>query len=210
MKDYSLYLFDLDGTLLDSRDIIAVSINAAIEHCGKPRVANEAIYPYVGLPFADYFDAFIGKERPDDTELFQVYRDYFDNHIEMLQLFSGTVALLDRLRGQGKKIASLTSRTIDNVHKILHLLNVHDHFDYLWGVGIDDFHKPDPRTVDTVLTFFDIPKAESVLVGDSITDVQTATNAKIDFVGVSFGTLGRKGMEQAGVDVIIDSLEELV
>jgi len=209
-KDYDLYLFDLDGTLMDSREIIGESINASIEFAGKPRVNIEEVYPFIGLPFKDYFDHFLGVERPNDDDLIRVYREHFRRNINLLRLFPDVKESLERLKDSNKKIATMTTRPIENVHDVLNFLEIHDLFDYFWGIGVDEFHKPDAGCVYTVTNYFDMPLEQTVLVGDSITDLNTAKNAKVDFVGVTFGTLGKEGMVEHGVERVINSLKELV
>lgn len=210
VSDYLLYFFDLDGTLLDSKELIARSINASIKHVGKPSVAPQEVYPFIGLPLSDYFNHFIGPNWASDPGVMSSYVEEFETHLDTLRLFPHTLEVLTQLGDRGAKVATLTSRRIENVHKVLGHLGLESAFDYIWAVGLDEFHKPNPGGVYKVCNHFGIDKTKAVLVGDSQTDWQTARNAQIDFVGVSFGTAGRSGFEAMGATRIIDSLEELI
>jgi len=207
-----LVIFDLDGTLIDSKLDLAHSVNAARGYMGLPPIDNEVVFSYVGNGAPVLMRRAMGPEasEQDVAKALEYFLQYYRGHmLEYTRLYPGVRKALDLLRGDGVTMAVLTNKPVRISQDILKGLGLGDHFFRVYGGNSFPRKKPDPIGVDTLAKETGIPKNLALMVGDSGVDIRTARNADIKACGVTFG-FQPESFEEDPPDFLVDSMEEVV
>lgn len=191
---YVAYLFDADGTLFDTRELIYRSFCAMTSAFGRPDPDRAVVDGLIGLPFPPQVDYILqprdDAERERATDIYRArQRELLP---ELLRLFPGVYEGLRTLRRGGAKLAVVTSRSETSLPRFLRLLDGADTpgaelFDVLVTPETTTRHKPDPDPVLAALAALDVPADESVMIGDAEFDVECGARAGVDTVLVSWG-----------------------
>jgi phosphoglycolate phosphatase len=202
-------IFDLDGTLIDSKLDLALSVNAMLEHMGRLPLPHDTIYGYVGNGAPLLVRRALGQGATDeDAEkglayFLSYYREHMlDNTVPYPGVREGLALLEER------PMAVLTNKPVRFSGWILEGLGLSRYFRYVYGGNSFERKKPDPMGVEVLLRDLAAKPPEAMMVGDSDVDVRTARNSGIWACGVSYG-LGIVGMRAHPPDVMVDSLVEL-
>jgi phosphoglycolate phosphatase len=202
-------VFDLDGTLIDSKLDLALSIDATLKHMGRASLPHELIYSYVGNGAAVLVRRALG-DTVTDAEADQGHRfflTYYREHmLDNTVTYPGVREALEALGHH--PMAVLTNKPVRFSEKILEGLRIASYFRYVYGGNSFDTKKPDPEGLNTILRAFEIEPRQAMLVGDSDVDVRTARNAGAWACGVSYG-LGLESMRAHPPDLMLDNLAEL-
>jgi phosphoglycolate phosphatase len=206
-----LLIFDLDGTLIDSKLDLAVAVNATRAHMGLAPLDNDRVESYVGDGAPVLMRRALGPEASDAEvqralEFFLAY--YRDHKLDHTTLYPGVADTLDRLRDRGLKMAVLTNKPVRISQAILDGLGVGGHFFQVYGGGSFEQKKPDPAGVEKLLAEAGVAREEALMVGDSAVDVRTARNAGIRCCGVTYG-FQPESLVMEAPDILIDRFEEL-
>jgi phosphoglycolate phosphatase len=210
-----LLIFDLDGTLIDSREDLANSINAMLRHFGKNPLPHEVIASYIGDGAPMLVRRSLGD--PDDENFVQDALLYFmawyrEHKLDNTYVYDGIKESLDAIQksrdGQPLKMAVLSNKPVGPSKAIVEALGLGPYFFQVYGGNSFHTKKPDPAGVQALLAEAGIPAEETVIVGDSDIDVLTARNAGIFSIGVTYG-LAPHTLQDAPPDVLIDNPHEL-
>ena len=185
-----LLIFDLDGTLIDSKLDLAHAVNATRSHMGLAPLEHERVYSYVGNGAPVLIRRVLGPEAPESQveEALEFFLEYYREHyLDYTTLYPGVRESLDRLRDAGKNMAVLTNKPVRISQAILNGLGVGPHFFRVYGGNSFDFKKPHPIGVETLMREANSAPARTLMIGDSSVDVQTAINAGIRSCGVTYG-----------------------
>lgn len=187
-----LAIFDLDGTLVDSRRIIAWAMDQAFEGAGLPPPGFEVTRRIVGLSLHDACAALLGADCPPER-LGQVAEGYHEAFVRIKDspgffepLYEGARELLDELRAGGWLIAAATGKTRAGVAQLFARKALHAFFDAV-GCADDGPGKPHPAMVHKVLTELAVEPARAILIGDTHWDMTMARAAGVKALGVSWG-----------------------
>jgi phosphoglycolate phosphatase len=202
-------IFDLDGTLIDSKLDLALSINAMLEHMGRRPLPHEMVYGYVGNGAPVLVRRALGEGVSDNEAdaglayFLSYYRTHMlDNTVPYPGVREG-LALLEK-----HPMAVLTNKPVNFSRAILDGLDFSRYFRYVYGGNSFEKKKPDPMGVKTLLRDLKAAPQEAMIVGDSEVDIKTARNAGTWACGVSYG-LGADGLRAHPPDLMLDSLVEL-
>jgi len=202
-------IFDLDGTLIDSKLDLALSVNAALEHLGRPALEDETIFSYVGAGAPMLVRRALG-ERVTDEEVaagLAFFLSYYRAHmLDHTVPYPGVREGLELLNGYS--MAVLTNKPVRFSKAIVDGLGLGRYFRIVYGGNSFQTKKPDPEGVNVLLRELAVLPREAMMVGDSDVDVRTARNAGTWSCGVTYG-LGFEGMRAHPPDVMLDSLVEL-
>jgi phosphoglycolate phosphatase len=185
-----LLIFDLDGTLIDSKLDLAHAVNSTRSHMGLPPLDHERVYSYVGNGAPVLIRRALGPEATEAQvqEALEFFLEYYREHyLDYTTLYPGVRESLDRFRDAGKKMAVLTNKPVRISKAILDGLGVGLHFFQVYGGNSFDFKKPHPIGVERLMQEAGVPAERTLMIGDSGVDVQTAINAKIQSCGVTYG-----------------------
>lgn len=209
-SNYDVVIFDLDGTLIDSRLDLANSVNYTRTRLGMSILPNELIYSYVGDGASTLIRRAFGRE-PTEAEL----KDALDVFIEhyKLHLLDNTVlypGVLEALEGLASlTLTVLTNKPINPTNSILRGLGVREKFALVYGGNSFEQKKPDPVGIHKILEDSSASRARALIVGDSRIDVETGRNAQIATCGVTYG-LASETLAEADPDFLIDDPRELL
>jgi phosphoglycolate phosphatase len=202
-------IFDLDGTLIDSKLDLAHAVNAMLENEGRAPLPHETVYSYVGNGAPTLVRRALG-EGVTDAEadgalafFLAYYREHMlDNTVPYPGVRDGLASL------EKHPMAVLTNKPVVFSKAILEGLGLARYFRFVYGGNSFAAKKPDPMGVEVLLRDFAAAPREAMMIGDSDVDVRTARNAGIWACGVSYG-LGTEGMRAHPPDLMLDSLTEL-
>lgn len=216
-----LLIFDLDGTLIDSREDLANSINAMLIHFGKKELPHEVIASYIGDGAPMLVRRSLGD--PDDENFVQDAMLYFlswyrEHKLDNTYVYEGVKDALDSIQksrngasnqaNQALKMAVLSNKPVGPSRAIVEALGLGPYFFQVYGGNSFHTKKPDPAGVQALLEEAEAAAEETVIIGDSDIDVLTARNSGIYSVGVTYG-LAPHTLEDAPPDVLIDKPHEL-
>ncbi|HEY1525931.1 MAG TPA: HAD-IA family hydrolase [Candidatus Angelobacter sp.] len=216
-----LLIFDLDGTLIDSREDLANSINAMLIRFGKKELPHEVIASYIGDGAPMLVRRALGD--PDDENFVQDAVLYFmgwyrEHKLDNTYVYDGVKEALAAIqksrdgastqKNQPLKMAVLTNKPVGPSRAIVEALGLGPYFFQVYGGNSFHTKKPDPAGVQILLEETGVQPEETIIIGDSDIDVLTARNAGIYSVGVTYG-LAPHTLEDAPPDVLIDHPREL-
>jgi len=202
-------IFDLDGTLIDSKLDLAFSVNATLEHMGRAALPHEAIFAYVGdgAPMLVRRALGAGTTDAEAEQGLAYFLAYYRAHmLDNTVTYPGVREGLELLRDH--PMAVLTNKPVRFSQAILDGLGIASYFRYVYGGNSFPTKKPDPEGVNVLLRDLAIGPREAMMVGDSAVDVKTARNAGTWACGVTYG-LGTEGLRTHPPDLMLDSLVEL-
>ncbi len=208
----NLLIFDLDGTLIDSIEDLAISVNATLKHMGLRTLGQSTINSYVGEGAAVLIRRALGPEASDADvqKALEFFLGYYREHsLEHTKLYPGIREGIEELHARGKTLAVLTNKPVRISNDILCALGVADKFFRVYGGNSFEQKKPDPIGVSTLLGETYASAAETMLVGDSFVDIRTARNAGVTACGVTWG-FDPERMRAEEPDLIVDSMDELL
>jgi pyrophosphatase PpaX len=206
---FPVVLFDLDGTLVDSGRIILSSFRHATRTVLEREIPDEVLVAGVGGSGIAEQMAAIDAERVD--ELVRVYREHNEPLHEELEAFEGVAELLERLDGEGRRLGIVTAKRRPTVQLAFDRLELESWFGAVVCREQTEHGKPHPEPVLRALEILGGTPDEAAFVGDSPYDMGAGRAAGVFTVGVSWGGIHDGALlEEAGADVVVDSLEELL
>lgn len=208
-----LIIFDLDGTLVDSKEGIARTFNGALAAvAGAPPLPREQVYTMIGLPLSHMSRAALpAAEEPLIEALIAHYREQYDL-IEVLhtRLFAGVVATLAACRAAGLTLSVATTKGQRVAEAVVAAAGLRPYMALVLGGDSVPNHKPAPDLVLRTLAELGIAPQEALVVGDSSYDMLMAANAKVRAVGVTYGTQPAEAPAAAGACRLIDAMPALL
>jgi len=206
-----LLVFDLDGTLIDSRRDLVNSVNAMLDQVGRPELPEDVIASYIGNGAEMLVRRALGN--PDDDGFVEQSLDYFldyyrEHKLDYTQVYSGVLESLEALRqgpdGFPRQMAVLTNKPVRPSEAICEALGLSPYFFRIYGGNSFATKKPDPEGLKALIAESGADPFETVMIGDSEIDVQTARSAGAWAVGCRFG-LTPKTLDAAEPDCLVDS-----
>lgn len=208
MKQTRTMLFDLDGTILDTNELIIRSFIEALKGVVPEGFGREHIIPSMGLTLEDQMRKFSGLQ--DVSHLIAAYREVnLRLHDDFVKPFDNVVEVLEKLHKDGVKIGVVTTKIRLTTEKGLKFVGIRDVVDAI--VTIDDVTraKPHPEPVQKALELLNAAPESAIMVGDSAVDMQSAKAAGVTAVGVAWSLKGAQVLRDAGADYVIDDMREL-
>jgi|SRR5579863_2715675 len=205
-----LLIFDLDGTLIDSRLDLVHSVNATRTQAGRGPLPHEQIFSFVGNGAPVLIKRVMGPEATDEEveRALEFFLDYYGRHaLDYTVLYPGVRESLNRLHLAGAKLAVLTNKPVRISRRIMEGLGLSPLFFQIYGGNSFGHKKPHRIGIDTLRTESETPAEETWMVGDSYVDIQTARNAGVASCGVTYG-FQPETFREFPPDVLVDRLEE--
>ena len=211
MKNYSVVLFDLDGTLTDPAIGITNSVMHALKKYGITVDDRRELYKFIGPPLHESFEKFYGFSREEALQAVEYYREYYrDKGIYENIVYDGVEMLLKNLYNSGKKIILATSKPEIFAREILRYFNLEKYFYYAAGANLDGSRTDKAEVIEYALKEGGVTdKSAAVMIGDREHDIIGANKNGLDSIGVLFGFGNREELENAGATYIAETVEEL-
>ncbi len=211
VESLRLLVFDLDGTLIDSRKDLANSVNAMLNHLGRPDLPEEVIGSYIGDGAGMLVRRALGD--PDDEGFVEqslaYFLDYYREHkLDYTRVYPGVIESLEVLRqdfdGKPRPMAVLTNKPVGPSQAICDALGLTPYFFQIYGGNSFSSKKPDPQGLNELIREGGVDPFETLMIGDSDIDVQTARSAGAWALGCRFG-LSPHTLDDAQPDAMVDS-----
>jgi phosphoglycolate phosphatase len=212
VPDTKLLIFDLDGTLIDSKRDLVEAVNAARRSMGLGPLDNETVASYVGNGAPILIRRAMGPEagEADCAKALEYFIAYYTDHrLDHTTLYPGVRPALDQLYAAGHRLAVLTNKPVRISRAIVDGLGLKEHFFQIYGGNSFEQKKPHPIGVETLMAEAGIAASRTIMIGDSGVDIQTARNAGIPAVGVTYG-FQPESLDESPPDYRIDDLRELL
>jgi phosphoglycolate phosphatase len=210
MPQSHLLIFDLDGTLIDSKRDLADSVNATLIWMNREPLPIEVVSSYVGNGAPVLIQrALPGLSEEEHADALQYFLDYYREHmLDYTVLYPGVREALDRLHMADVKMAILTNKPVRFSIRLIEGLQLGRHFFKIYGGNSFHEKKPNPIGIETLLQETGADRDRTVMIGDSAVDVLTARNARVRACGVSWG-FQPETFQQASPDFLIDDMRTL-
>jgi pyrophosphatase PpaX len=187
-------LFDLDGTLIDSIELILNSARHAFRD-RSGRVPDDAEWRrLIGMPLEASFRRYASDDA-DVASLLAKYREYqLANHDRLVKCYDEVVETVDFIRAAGHPVAIVTSKTTTMTRRGLDVSGLGAHFDMIIGCDVCERHKPDPQPVEIALARLGYTPDEAVFVGDSVYDMLAGNAAGVTTIAALWGPFTREDL----------------
>ena len=215
-RSIQLVIFDLDGTLIDSRLDLVHSVNAALRHIGRPELPEDVIASYVGDGAPVLIQRALGGEQVDDATVrrgLEFFLKYYREHkLDHTTVYPGIAQALAAIQnssdGTPRRMAVLSNKPVVPSRAIVDALGLGQFFSQIYGGNSFATKKPDPEGARKLLEEYGVQPQHAVIIGDSHVDVETGRNAGMATIGVTYGFAPRT-LEEEPPDVLVDHPPEL-
>jgi phosphoglycolate phosphatase len=209
MHKIDLLIFDLDGTLIESKWDIATAVNLTLRDLGLPVREQEEIFSFVGDGIKHLLRLSVGEENQSRYEdALRVFRGHYLAHcLDRTKFYPGIDRVLTHYAAKHKAVA--TNKSLEYTTRILDGLGAH-HFTYIVGGDNGYGLKPEPGMLLKILDELKVKRDRAVLIGDSTNDINGGHNAGIKVCAVGYGMGNREKMAACNPDWFIEQPEDLI
>lgn len=208
-----LAIFDLDGTLLNTIADLAISTNQALEACGFPTHPVEAYPMYVGNGINKLFERALPAEARTEENILRIrahFLPYYDEHnTDLSTPYPGIPQLLEHLQAAGIQMAVASNKYQRATEKLIRHYFPTIRFAAIFGQREGVPVKPNPQIVEDILSIVPVKREEVIYIGDSGVDMQTALNAGVESIGVTWGFRPREELMEHSPTHIVSTTEEI-
>lgn len=209
---YEVVIFDLDGTILNTLDDLADSLNVILAKNNFPTRTNDEVRMFVGNGIHKLIERALpsGTDLETQNRIYNEYSEYYCQHSQdKTRPYHGIPELLKELHNLGIKVAVNTNKNED-IAKIICDKYFPGAIDYIAGGKKDVPHKPDPSGVYTILKELNIKNKAALYVGDSDVDIMTGKNSGLDVASVCWGFRSNEFLREHGSKIIFEDTEKLL
>ncbi|MEH7300892.1 pyrophosphatase PpaX [Neobacillus drentensis] len=201
-------LFDLDGTLIDTNELIITTYLHTLEKYYPSKYQREDVLPFLGPTLHEVF----GNMDPDRVEeMVSEYRAFnIANHDDLVKEFVGVKETVQTLKERGYKMGIVTTKRHDVTLKGLRLMELEDYFEVIVAYDHVEKVKPDPEPIFKALEQLDSTPEESIMVGDNFHDILAGKNAGTTTAGVAWSIKGREYVAKYEPDYMLENMKDLL
>ena len=201
-------LFDLDGTLIDTNELIISTFMHTLDKYYPGKYQREDVYPFMGPSLKDTFSG-LDPDRVD--EMILEYRTYnLANHDLLVKEFVGVKDTVHTLKERGYKLGIVTTKLHDVVLKGLRLMDLEPYFEAVVALDHVEKEKPDPEPVLKALEQLGAKPEEAIMVGDNYHDILAGKNAGTKTAGVAWSMKGRDYLANFEPDFMLESMADIL
>ncbi len=211
---YRWYIFDMDGTLMDSSEAIGVGVAHSLSSIGIDGVAVKDVRRWIGRPLLEIYQYYINERKLDYAmdddrlaKLVEVYREGHDAHFPSgVKIYPGTRERLQQLRRAGSGLAVATTKYEEAAVYVMDGMGMTDAVDTVCGTDPGRPVKPDPYVIQLALNRLGADPRRTLVVGDTKADILAGRAAGCDTAGVTCGFGAKKDLEELEPDYLLDSI----
>ena len=208
-KSYEMYVFDWDGTLMDTTRLIMQGYQHASKALGYPVPSDELVLSTIGLNRSDSI-ALCCCDCPKGrySEFIQAYMDWYAKKEAQLELVPGFRQLLENMHKDGKRLAIATGKSREGMKRVFNATGIEHLFECVQTADTN-FSKPNPGMLLAIADESGLETKDIVMVGDAVLDMQMATNAGSDSVAVSYGASPKERLLETASGGVADNVPQL-
>jgi pyrophosphatase PpaX len=208
MSRITTILFDLDGTLINTNDLIISSFLHTLNHYYPGQYEEKDVHPFMGPPLEESFSG-LNPEKME--EMCAHYRKHnHEHHDSLVTEFEGVYETLKTLYENGYKLAIVSTKVRDVVLKGLDLMNLRQFFDVIITLDEVENAKPHPEPIEKALVALGSSPDESIMIGDNHHDILAGKNAGVLSAGVAWSAKGREHLAHYEPDFMLDTMKDLL
>lgn len=209
-----LLIFDVDGTVWDSEKDVFLSFNHTLQENAGFEITKDEFQKLAGMPLGKMFEEVLPNDKKNLSSEYQKhYKKYYieEGHFaDATVLFENVKNTIDYFKQQGFFMAIASSKPKRILDKMVLHFNL-EGFNYVLGTEESNFkHKPDPEIINYIMDKLNVSKEDTVIIGDSKSDILTGKNAGIDTIAVTYGYDKVENLKSANPTYIIDKFEKLL
>lgn len=210
-KEYDTYLFDLDGTIIDSSPGIVASVNYALEKFEIKEPDQEKLLRFIGPPLTESFQKYYGLSEEDSIQAVYYYRENYEaGGMLECSVYEGLEDCLKALKKAGKKVLVATSKPEVYARQILKHFGLDVYFDYIAGMELDGGRGTKAEVIAYGLETCKIKdKSKILMIGDREHDILGAKAMGVDSMGVLYGFGSLEEFEKAGATMIVKTPRDI-
>ena len=205
---FSCIIFDMDGTLTRTNELIFESFNHVAEKYAGKRLSPKEIIALFGPPEEGGLSKVVGEDAVDDA-LDDLCEYYQTNHSRLASLHPGIEAILQLLKSRGVKLAVFTGKGNRTARITLNELRIASYFDLVVSGSDVVKHKPHHEGITRVIEHFSLRPDEVLMVGDTVGDVKASRGAGVKVAAVLWDSYDRDSVLQAGADYVFNDVNEM-
>ena len=207
-----LIIFDFDGTLADTRQLIVETMQQTIQALELTPCTDEQCASMIGLPLKQAFIELIPMSDEMGDRCVDTYRRIFNenNALYVIPTFPNVIDTLFRLSAEGYILTIASSRSRKSLLDFVHTMHLEEIFSYILGADDVILSKPHPEPVLRTLEAFDCSPEEALVVGDMKYDIEMGRRAGTRTCGVTYGNGSSQDLREAGADFIVNNFEEIL
>jgi len=201
-------LFDFDGTLLNTNDLIIQTFMHVLEERFPGQYKPEDCLRFIGPSLKETFEEITPNEV---EEMIEKYRQWnHEHHDELITEFDGVIETLEELRALGIRLAIVSTKRRDTIKRGLSIMGANDYFEFL--VGTEDVKnvKPDPEPVLLAIEKLGVSKEDVMMIGDNHHDILAGKNAGVKTAGVAWSLKGEEYLKEFNPDYILQHMSDLL
>ncbi|GAE92753.1 pyrophosphatase PpaX [Gracilibacillus boraciitolerans JCM 21714] len=201
-------LFDLDGTLIDTNELIIASFTHTVEKYGDRPYTREEIMDFIGPPLTDS----LKKVNVDNVEeMIATYRKHnYENHEKYVTAFPTVVETIKTLKDKGFQLGIVTTKLTDTAKLGLKITGMDQLFDVLIGLDDVEHAKPHPEPILKAIELLKANPMTTIMVGDNYHDIEAGHNAGVQTAGVAWTIKGRKTLEAHDPNYMLEKMSDLL
>lgn len=208
---YKYILFDLDGTLTDSKEGITKSVQYALSKLGISITDLDSLEKFIGPPLKDSFMEYYNFSDTKADEAVKYYREYFSERgLFENKVYPGVEAMLKQLKETGLHLIVATSKPTVFSEKILGHFNLSKYFDAIVGSTLDGSRSKKADVIQFALEEHKIKNDEAIMIGDREQDILGAAENGLKSIGVTYGFGSYEELEKAGASLIVNCVDEIL
>jgi len=213
VKQVECVLFDLDGTLLDSKECSVKATKAAFKEMGLKVPSEVVIEHYMGIPIEESF--FKMSEQPLDqetaAELIRIFRAYYQTYEEStLKVFPVIPHVLEILNKRKVPCFVVSSKKTAVVKRNLAAQDLVAFFEEIIGSDAVTHYKPHPEGINKVVSHYQFDPTKTIMIGDAIFDIQMGKAAGVKTIAVTWGSHDPKKLSEENPDALVDAPREIL
>jgi pyrophosphatase PpaX len=207
---FRVYLFDLDGTLIDSVELILKSFHHTREQHFGDRLSDDYYLEILGLTLRDTFKRMADSPQAVEAMVKTYVAHNLDHHDAMVRAYPGIVEVVRELVRRGARLGLVTSKLHDNARRGLRVVGIEDAFEVVIGAEDVTRGKPDPEPVLLALKRMGATAEETIFVGDSPHDIESGRSARVKTAAATWGPFSRAALEAAEPDFWLEKPADLL
>lgn len=207
---YDLIIFDLDGTLIDSKVDLVNSVNFTRKQLNLNPLPDEIIFSYIGDGVQKLIQRAINETRNKSvfSRALDIFLGHYRDHLlDYTMVYPGVLEVLTKL--DHKVLGILTNKPLESTLAILTGLRIKERFCFIYAGNSFKQKKPHPVGINRILNETKIPRHRTLMVGDSYIDMETGQNARVSTCGVTYG-LAANTLSSCNPQFLIDDIKKLI